>query len=164
MAFAFRFGGCNPRYAVTVTVCLAVHHGEFFSPVWGINLGAPIFRLLRWDKPTGRLILMVPALWSVFLAAEGQPPWALVGVIILGAIATSAAGCVVNDLWDRNIDPHVKRTRKRPPGIARIIRSSRPWGVAGVPALCLRSVSLPEPAQLYSLCFSGAGDFALSSG
>jgi heme O synthase-like polyprenyltransferase len=64
-----------------------------------------IIRLLRWDKPTGRLILMVPALWSVFLAAEGQPPWPLVGVIILGSLATSAAGCVVNDLWDRNIDP-----------------------------------------------------------
>lgn len=57
---------------------------------------------------------MIPALWSVFLAAAGQPPWPLVGVIILGALATSAAGCVVNDLWDRNIDPHVKRTQTRP--------------------------------------------------
>lgn len=73
-----------------------------------------IMRLLRWDKPTGRLILMIPALWSVFLAAQGQPPWLLVGVIILGTLATSAAGCVVNDLWDRNIDPQVQRTQSRP--------------------------------------------------
>ncbi|MFN7656777.1 MAG: 4-hydroxybenzoate solanesyltransferase, partial [Dolichospermum sp.] len=38
----------------------------------------------------------------------------LVGVIIIGRIATSAAGCVVNDLWDRDIDPQVERTRNRP--------------------------------------------------
>jgi 4-hydroxybenzoate polyprenyltransferase len=73
-----------------------------------------IVRLLRWDKPAGRLILMLPALWAVFLAANGTPPLPLVGVIILGTLATSAAGCVVNDLWDRDIDPQVERTRDRP--------------------------------------------------
>ncbi|MBW4519574.1 MAG: 4-hydroxybenzoate solanesyltransferase [Scytolyngbya sp. HA4215-MV1] len=73
-----------------------------------------IFRLLRWNKPEGRLILMIPALWGVFLAARGNPPPLLIGVIVLGSLATSAAGCVVNDLWDRNIDPHVQRTRNRP--------------------------------------------------
>lgn len=73
-----------------------------------------IIRLLRWDKPAGRLILIIPALWAVFLAARGTPPWPLVGVIIVGGLATSAAGCVVNDLWDRNIDPQVERTRTRP--------------------------------------------------
>lgn len=73
-----------------------------------------IIRLLRWDKPAGRLILMVPALWAVFLAANGIPPIPLVGVIILGTLATSGAGCVINDLWDRDIDPQVERTRDRP--------------------------------------------------
>lgn len=73
-----------------------------------------IIRLLRWDKPAGRLILMIPALWAVFLAADGRPPSALVGVIVLGTLATSAAGCVINDLWDRDIDPEVERTRSRP--------------------------------------------------
>ncbi|MBW4680300.1 MAG: 4-hydroxybenzoate solanesyltransferase [Microcoleus vaginatus WJT46-NPBG5] len=73
-----------------------------------------IFRLLRWDKPAGRLILMIPALWAVFLAAQGKPPILLVGVIMLGSLVTSAAGCVVNDLWDRDIDPKVERTRQRP--------------------------------------------------
>ncbi len=73
-----------------------------------------IVRLLRWDKPAGRLILMIPALWAVFLAAHGIPPVPLVGVIILGTLATSAAGCVVNDLWDRDIVPQVERTRDRP--------------------------------------------------
>jgi 4-hydroxybenzoate polyprenyltransferase len=73
-----------------------------------------IIRLLRWDKPEGRLILMIPALWAVFLASGGKPPLPLVGVIILGTLATSAAGCVVNDIWDRNIDPEVERTKNRP--------------------------------------------------
>ncbi len=79
------------------------------EPVW-----LTVIKLLRWHKPEGRLILMIPALWGVFLAAAGKPPLALVGVIILGTLATSAAGCVVNDLWDRNIDPEVERTRNRP--------------------------------------------------
>ncbi|MBW4612780.1 MAG: 4-hydroxybenzoate solanesyltransferase [Desmonostoc vinosum HA7617-LM4] len=79
------------------------------QPMWLI-----IIRLLRWHKPEGRLILMIPALWAVFLAASGKPPLPLVGVIMLGTLATSAAGCVVNDLWDRDIDPEVERTRDRP--------------------------------------------------
>jgi 4-hydroxybenzoate polyprenyltransferase len=79
------------------------------EPTW-----RAIARLLRWDKPAGRLILMIPALWAVVLASQGKPEPLLVGVIILGTLATSAAGCVVNDLWDRNIDPKVKRTRDRP--------------------------------------------------
>jgi 4-hydroxybenzoate polyprenyltransferase len=57
---------------------------------------------------------MIPALWAVILASGGKPPLPLVGVIVLGTLATSAAGCVVNDLWDRNIDPKVQRTRNRP--------------------------------------------------
>ena len=73
-----------------------------------------IIKLLRWDKPAGRLILMIPALWAVFLATRGRPPLPLVGVIVLGTLATSAAGCVINDLWDRDIDPQVERTRTRP--------------------------------------------------
>jgi 4-hydroxybenzoate polyprenyltransferase len=79
------------------------------EPTW-----LTVVRLLRWDKPAGRLILMVPALWAVVLAAGGRPPLPLIGVIILGTLATSAGGCVVNDLWDRDIDPQVQRTRQRP--------------------------------------------------
>ncbi len=73
-----------------------------------------VVKLLRWNKPEGRLILMIPALWALFLATDGTPPWILVGVMVVGSIATSAAGCIVNDLWDRNIDPEVERTKTRP--------------------------------------------------
>ena len=84
-------------------------HQPLNEPTW-----SRVIRLLRWDKPAGRLILMIPALWAVFLAAEGKPPVLLVGVIILGTLATSAAGCVINDLWDRDLDPQVARTKSRP--------------------------------------------------
>ncbi len=79
------------------------------EPTW-----KAIARLLRWDKPAGRLILIVPALWAAFLAAEGRPAIGLIVTIVFGAFATSAAGCVINDLWDRDIDPQVERTKLRP--------------------------------------------------
>ncbi|NJO39927.1 MAG: 4-hydroxybenzoate solanesyltransferase [Cyanobacteria bacterium CRU_2_1] len=88
---------------------MLIQHPPQSESIW-----LTIARLLRWDKPAGRLILMIPALWAVVLAARGTPPLPLVGVIVLGTLATSAAGCVVNDLWDRDIDPQVSRTRDRP--------------------------------------------------
>jgi 4-hydroxybenzoate polyprenyltransferase len=70
--------------------------------------------LLRWDKPSGRLILLIPAGWSLWLQPDSPPAAVLVGWIVLGGLAVSGAGCVANDLWDRKIDPQVERTRQRP--------------------------------------------------
>ncbi len=85
-------------------------------PLPNRSLSTPqaIFKLLRWDKPAGRLILMIPALWAVVLASQGLPPIGLLIIIVVGTFATSAAGCVINDVWDRDIDPHVQRTKQRP--------------------------------------------------
>jgi 4-hydroxybenzoate polyprenyltransferase len=105
------------------------------EPVW-----LTIVRLLRWDKPAGRLILMIPALWAVVLAAEGSPPLRLIGVIVLGTLATSAAGCVVNDLWDRDIDPQVSRTRNRPLA-SRALSVKTGIGVAIVAFICAWGVA-----------------------
>lgn len=84
---------------------------KFRQFLWQIVL------LLRWHKPEGRLILMLPALWALVLAERSlgqQPPLDLLLVIIGGSLATSAGGCVVNDLWDRDIDSQVERTKNRP--------------------------------------------------
>jgi 4-hydroxybenzoate polyprenyltransferase len=78
---------------------------------------------------------MIPALWAVVLASQGKPEPLLVGVIILGTLATSAAGCVVNDLWDRNIDPKVKRTRDRPLA-SRALSAKTGFGVMLVAFAC----------------------------
>lgn len=113
------------------------------EPTW-----LTIFRLLRWDKPAGRLILMLPALWAIVLAARGTPPLLLVGVIVLGTLATSAAGCVVNDLWDRDLDPKVQRTRSRPLA-ARALSVKVGMGIAIVASVVrgdCRSISTRSPS------------------
>ena len=108
-------------------------HQERQEPTW-----SAIARLLRWDKPAGRLILMIPALWAVFLASHGTPPAPLVGAIVLGTLATSAAGCVINDLWDRDIDPEVERTRTRP--LASRALSVRTGAVVAIVAMCCAGI------------------------
>lgn len=97
--------------------------------------GRAIVRLLRWDKPAGRLILLIPALWSLVLASQGRPNGWLLAVVVVGTIATSAAGCVANDLWDRNIDPQVERTKQRPLA-ARSLSVTVGVVVMGVATLC----------------------------
>ncbi|OCQ90325.1 4-hydroxybenzoate polyprenyltransferase [Limnothrix sp. PR1529] len=97
--------------------------------------GQAIVRLLRWDKPAGRLILLIPALWALVLASDGRPHPLLVLLVVVGTITTSAAGCVVNDLWDRNIDPKVERTKQRPLA-ARSLSVKVGVGVMLVAALC----------------------------
>ena len=73
-----------------------------------------LLALLRWDKPSGRLILLIPAGWALWLNPAAPPSAALVALILVGGLAVSGAGCVANDLWDRRIDPLVERTRQRP--------------------------------------------------
>lgn len=70
--------------------------------------------LTRMDKPIGTLLLMWPALWALWIAAEGKPSLHLVMVFVLGPFLTRSAGCVMNDYADRNFDGHVRRTKLRP--------------------------------------------------
>ena len=89
------------------------------------NSSSAVFQLLRWDKPAGRIILMIPALWAAFLASGGAlPSWRILLIIVLGSIATSAAGCAVNDLWDQEFDSKVTRTQNRPLAAGRMSRQS----------------------------------------
>lgn len=117
------------------------------EPTW-----KTIIRLMRWDKPTGRLILMVPALWALFLAADGRPDWLLLVVIVCGSLATSAGGCVVNDLWDRNIDPQVERTRSRPLA-SRALTVKTGIAIAVVAFLCAIGFALYLKPLSIVLCF-----------
>jgi len=71
-------------------------------------------RLARLDRPIGWLLLLWPTLWAVWIAGHGAPAWPIVAVFMAGAIVTRAAGCVVNDYFDRDFDRQVERTRKRP--------------------------------------------------
>ncbi len=71
-------------------------------------------KLMRLDRPVGILLLLWPALWALWLASRGQPDLVLVWMFVLGAALMRSAGCVVNDIADRDFDRHVARTRDRP--------------------------------------------------
>ena len=74
----------------------------------------PIFEILRWNKPTGRLILLIPAGWSLWLTPNENPDLFIVLKIICGGLLVSGFGCIANDIWDKEIDKKVKRTENRP--------------------------------------------------
>ena len=71
-------------------------------------------QLLRWNKPSGRLILLIPAGWTLWLAPSAPPQVELIILMISGGLFVSGAGCIANDLWDRQIDRKVARTSQRP--------------------------------------------------
>jgi len=70
--------------------------------------------LMRVDRPIGTLLLLWPALWALWIAGEGRPDAFVTLVFVLGAFVMRSAGCVINDYADRDLDPHVARTRGRP--------------------------------------------------
>jgi 4-hydroxybenzoate polyprenyltransferase len=73
----------------------------------------PFAVLARWDRPIGTWLLLWPCWWAVALA-PGWPDLRLLALFAIGAVAMRGAGCVVNDLADRDLDAKVARTRHRP--------------------------------------------------
>jgi 4-hydroxybenzoate polyprenyltransferase len=71
-------------------------------------------RLMRLDKPIGILLLLWPTLWALCIAGNGHPPWQTVLIFVMGTILMRSAGCVMNDVADRNYDGLVERTQLRP--------------------------------------------------
>ncbi|KAM6487771.1 prenyltransferase [Trichoderma sp. SZMC 28011] len=81
----------------------------------------PYGELIRIDKPTGTYYLFFPCLFSTLLAAPMADPMApfssaaaTAALFFSGALIMRGAGCTINDLWDRDLDPQVRRTRLRP--------------------------------------------------
>ena len=79
----------------------------------------PYAELIRLDKPTGTYYLFFPTLFSTLMAASynGVSMTSTLSTSLLfftGALIMRGAGCSINDLWDRNLDPHVARTKLRP--------------------------------------------------
>jgi 4-hydroxybenzoate polyprenyltransferase len=72
------------------------------------------WRLMRFDKPIGILLLLWPTLWALWIAGRGHPSSLNILVFVAGVVLMRAAGCVMNDIADRDFDPHVERTRRRP--------------------------------------------------
>lgn len=74
----------------------------------------PYWELMRFHRPIGILLLLWPTWWALWLAAEGFPDIHLLIIFTLGVIIMRAAGCIINDIADRDFDKHVARTQQRP--------------------------------------------------
>ena len=74
----------------------------------------PYLRLMRLDRPVGTLLLLWPTLAALWLAAGGPPPLPLFLAFVAGTFLARSAGCVINDIADRDVDGRVARTRDRP--------------------------------------------------
>src|SRR5690606_19287619 len=72
------------------------------------------WRLSRFHKPAGTLLLWAPTAWALWLANQGASSLFLFLLFLAGTIIMRAAGCVVNDIADRHFDGHVQRTKTRP--------------------------------------------------
>ena len=83
----------------------------------------PYASLMRLDRPIGTWLLYWPCAWSVALAGvDGR--WDLFLWLALGAFAMRSAGCVYNDIVDRDLDIRIERTRLRPLASRRVSLSS----------------------------------------
>jgi 4-hydroxybenzoate polyprenyltransferase len=74
----------------------------------------PFASLIRLDRPIGAWLLFWPCAWGVALAGMGERGVPLILWLGLGAFAMRSAGCVYNDIIDRDLDARVERTKLRP--------------------------------------------------
>ncbi|MET0270988.1 MAG: 4-hydroxybenzoate octaprenyltransferase, partial [Sphingomonas sp.] len=94
----------------------------------------PYLSLARVDRPIGVWLLFWPGAWAIALAGQAAARWDLLLWFLLGAFAMRSAGCVYNDIVDRDLDAKVARTRLRPLASGRVtLRAAWAWLVA----LCL---------------------------
>ena len=73
-----------------------------------------LIEVARLHRPIGIWLLLWPVLWAIWIAGGAHPTPKVLVIFVLGTVAMRSAGCVVNDLADRDFDPFVKRTRDRP--------------------------------------------------
>ncbi|EGO27433.1 hypothetical protein SERLADRAFT_347123 [Serpula lacrymans var. lacrymans S7.9] len=101
---------------------VSLSHAPVPKKSWVERFPAPIqpyLFLTRIDKPIGTLLLFYPCAWSITMASYAlEVPFstsmAYIGIFGLGALVMRGAGCTINDMWDRNLDKAVVRTRERP--------------------------------------------------
>jgi 4-hydroxybenzoate polyprenyltransferase len=107
----------------------------------------PYASLMRVDRPIGTWLLYWPCAWSVALAGV-RGEWALFLWFLLGAFAMRSAGCVYNDIIDRELDRQVERTRLRPLASGRVSLKSA-WALAIILSLVglIVLLQLPRLAQ-----------------
>jgi 4-hydroxybenzoate polyprenyltransferase len=113
------------------------------------------WRLMRFDRPIGILLLLWPTLWALWMAAGGVPSLKNLLIFSAGVVIMRAAGCVINDVADRDFDPHVERTRGRPLAAGELRTGQALTLLAGLLSLALLLVLLTNRLTI-QLAFAGA--------
>jgi 4-hydroxybenzoate polyprenyltransferase len=117
-------------------------------------------QLARLDKPIGILLLLWPTLWALWIASNGKPDIWILFVFVSGVILMRSAGCVINDVADRKIDPHVARTKNRPIASGRV---STKEALIFFTALCLIAFGLVLTLNKLTIYLSLIGVFLAAS-
>ncbi len=125
------------------------------GPAIGNDRFDAYWRLMRFDRPIGILLLLWPTLWALWLAADGLPSAQNLVIFITGVVVMRAAGCVANDLADKDFDPHVERTRSRPLASGALAPRQAKVLLAGLLLLAFGLVLLTNPLTI-QLSFVGA--------
>ena len=100
-------------------------------------------KLMRFDKPIGIFLLLWPTLWPLWLVNKGVPELKMFLIFVFGVVVMRSAGCVINDIVDKDIDPFVERTKARP-----LASQSVSMGEAYLLLLVLLSIALTLVLQL----------------
>ena len=113
---------------------------------------APYAALARFDRPIGWWLLFWPCAFAMALAGALPEQWAMLIAFLIGAIAMRSAGCVYNDIVDRDLDRQVARTASRPLASGAVsVRAAWMWLCALSMIGLIVLVQLPLPAQITAL-------------
>ena len=115
----------------------------------------PWLRLMRFDRPIGIALLLWPTWWGLFMAGGGRPDIVNLLIFTAGVVVMRAAGCVINDFADRDLDPHVSRTVSRPLAAGELAPAQALKLFLGLMAIAFGLVLLTNPLTVL-LAFFGA--------
>jgi 4-hydroxybenzoate polyprenyltransferase len=112
----------------------------------------PYALLARFDRPIGWWLLYWPCAWGIALAGGARDHWPLFLWMLAGAIAMRGAGCVYNDIVDRNLDAKVARTASRPVASGAVsVRAAALWTLALSLVGLVVLLQLPLRAQVVAV-------------
>jgi len=112
-----------------------ISHQDWVSR-WLPRRWQPYARLCRLDRPVGTWLTLLPCLAALVLAAQGWPEWGRLFIFSLGALLMRGVGCTINDIWDRNLDKQVERTRFRPLTSGQLTLKNALWFLIGQLLVC----------------------------
>ncbi|MBP7189754.1 MAG: 4-hydroxybenzoate octaprenyltransferase [Rickettsiaceae bacterium] len=78
------------------------------------NKLSSLLALIRFNNQTGTFLLFFPCVFGVMLAAQKKEELIYIVIFLIGSFVMRSAGCIINDLWDKELDKKVSRTKNRP--------------------------------------------------